>query len=65
MIYDQASATCSVPANLLEAIEQGLIKPGDLVLMASSGAGENHIAVLERVSPRLVQSIHASLSGVP
>jgi 3-oxoacyl-[acyl-carrier-protein] synthase-3 len=54
-------ATCSVPANLLEAIEQGLIEPGDLVLMASSGAGENHIAVLEKVSPRLIQNIHASV----
>jgi 3-oxoacyl-[acyl-carrier-protein] synthase-3 len=54
-------ATCSVPANLLEAIEQGLIQLGDLVLMASSGAGENHIAVLERASPRLIQNIHASL----
>jgi 3-oxoacyl-[acyl-carrier-protein] synthase-3 len=54
-------ATCSVPANLLEAIEQGLIQPGDLVLMASSGAGENHIAVLERASPRLIQNIRASL----
>jgi 3-oxoacyl-[acyl-carrier-protein] synthase-3 len=54
-------ATCSVPTNLLEAIEQGLIQPGDLVLMASSGAGENHIAVLERVSPRLIQDVRASL----
>jgi 3-oxoacyl-[acyl-carrier-protein] synthase-3 len=54
-------ATCSVPTNLLEAIEQRMIGPGDLVLMASSGAGENHIAVLEKASPRLIQNIRASL----
>jgi 3-oxoacyl-[acyl-carrier-protein] synthase III len=53
-------ATCSVPVNLLEATERDLIKAGDRVLLASSGAGENHIAVLERVTPLLVQSIRAS-----
>lgn len=53
-------ATCSVPINLLEATEKNLIKAEDLVLLASSGAGENHIAVLERVSPHLVRSIQAS-----
>jgi 3-oxoacyl-[acyl-carrier-protein] synthase III len=55
-------ATCSVPVNLLEATEKNLIKAGDRVLLASSGAGENHIAVLERVSSRLVQSIQTSLA---
>jgi 3-oxoacyl-[acyl-carrier-protein] synthase III len=54
-------ATCSAPVNLLEAIEKKLISAGDIVLMASSGAGENYIAVLQRVSSRLIQNIHAFL----
>jgi len=54
-------ATCSVPTNLLEAIESKSIKAGDHILMASSGAGENHIAVLEKLSSRLIQNSHASL----
>lgn len=54
-------ATCSVPVNLLEAAEKNLIKAGDRLLLASSGAGENHIAVLERVSPQLVNSIRTAL----
>ena len=54
-------ATCSVPTNLLEAIEKRLIKVGNLVLMASSGASENYIAVLEIVSSRLIKNIHATL----
>lgn len=49
-------ACASAPANLTEAIEKGLIKTGDKVLMGSSGAGENHIALLQRVSSRLIES---------
>jgi len=52
-------ANCSAPVNLMEALEAGLIKSGDLVLIASSGAGENYIAVLERVTPQLVGSMSA------
>jgi len=38
----------------LEAVEEGHLKAGDQVLIASSGAGENHIAVLERLTPMLI-----------
>jgi len=54
-------ANCSTPVNLLEAIERKLIKEGDTVLIASSGAGENHIAVLERIAPSLVRSVNHSV----
>ena len=47
-------ATCSAGVNLLEAVEEGHIQAGDQVLIASSGAGENHIAVLERMTPTLI-----------
>jgi 3-oxoacyl-[acyl-carrier-protein] synthase-3 len=50
-------ANCSAPVNLLEAIELKHIKEGDVVLMASSGAGENHIAVLEKIAPQLISSL--------
>jgi 3-oxoacyl-[acyl-carrier-protein] synthase-3 len=50
-------ANCSAPVNLLEAIESKLIKAGDVVLIASSGAGENHIAVLEKINPQLISSL--------
>ncbi|MBU1430104.1 hypothetical protein KKF91_06000 [Myxococcota bacterium] len=49
-------ATCAAATNLLEALEADRVKAGDLLLIASSGAGENHIAVLERASPQLIQS---------
>ncbi len=52
-------ANCSAPVNLMEAIEAGLIKKEDLVLIASSGAGENYIAILERITPQLVRSLNA------
>jgi 3-oxoacyl-[acyl-carrier-protein] synthase-3 len=52
-------ANCSAPVNLLEAIEEGKVKEGDLVLIASSGAGENYIAILERITPQLVKSLRA------
>lgn len=48
--------TCSVPTNLLEALEKGLIKNGNYVMLASSGAGENHIAVLEKISQVLINN---------
>lgn len=49
-------ACTSVPTNLLEAIEAKRVNPGELILMASPGAGENHIALLERATPELVQN---------
>lgn len=51
---------CSAPANLYEAIELGLIKAGDTVLLASSGAGENHIATIERITPALIASVRGN-----
>jgi len=50
-------ACASAPTNLLIALEQGRIRPGDRVLMVSPGVGENHIAVIERVTPQLVGSV--------
>ena len=49
-------ATCSAGVNLLEAVEGGHLQAGDQVLIASSGAGENHIAVLERLTPTLIKN---------
>lgn len=49
-------AVASAPTNLLEAVEQGLIKEGDKVIIASSGVGENHIALFHRVSPQLIKN---------
>ncbi len=49
----------SVGANLCEALEQRRIAAGNLVLIASSGAGENHVGVLERVGPELVQALQS------
>ncbi len=40
-IYGNLAST-SIPVNLWEARKTGKLKDGDLVLMASSGAGENH-----------------------
>ncbi len=50
-------ANCSAPVNLIEAIELKLIKADDLVLIASSGAGENHIAVIEKITLELITSL--------
>ena len=50
-------ATASSATNLTEAIEQGLIKAGDKVITSSSGAGENHIAVIHQVSEQLVNNV--------
>jgi 3-oxoacyl-[acyl-carrier-protein] synthase-3 len=47
-------ATCAAGVNLLEAVEYGHLQAGDQALIASSGAGENHIAVLERLTPTLI-----------
>ena len=52
-------ANCSAAVNLFEAIENGLIKEGDLVLIASSGAGENHIALVERITPQVLAAVKA------
>ncbi|CAN2040133.1 Ketoacyl-ACP synthase III [Candidatus Magnetomoraceae bacterium gMMP-15] len=50
-------ACCSSPVNFLEAIEKRMIIEGHKVLIASSGVGENHIALLEKISPQLIRSI--------
>lgn len=49
-------ASASLPTNLLEAVELGLIKEGDRVMAASSGVGENHIAVFQRITPQLIEN---------
>lgn len=49
-------AAVSVPTNLLEAVEQGLIKAGDKVMLGSSGAGESYIALFQRIAPELIKS---------
>jgi 3-oxoacyl-[acyl-carrier-protein] synthase-3 len=50
-------ATAAAATNFSEALEKDLIKEDDKVLIASSGAGENHIAVLHQISPRLVENM--------
>lgn len=47
-------ANCSAPVNLLESLERGLVKAGDKVMIASSGAGENQIAVFMTV-PQILE----------
>lgn len=47
-------ACASAPLNLLEAVEKGLIKVGDRVVTASSGVGENLIAVVHRISAHFI-----------
>lgn len=49
-------AVASSPTNLLEAVEQGLINPGDKVVIASSGVGENLIAVYHTISEQFIGS---------
>ncbi len=39
-------ASASIPTNLFEAKQKGMLKTGDTILLASSGAGENHIAAV-------------------
>lgn len=48
-------ACASVPVNLVESLEKHLIAAGDRVLIVSSGVGENHIALVEKVSPQLIR----------
>ena len=50
-------ATASSAVNLLEGIESGMIQAGEIALVASTGAGENFIGLLERVTPQLIQSV--------
>ncbi len=50
-------ATCSAPVNLLESIENKLVKSGDKVIFASSGAGENHICVIMQLSKALIENV--------
>lgn len=52
-------ATCAAAANLLEAIEFGKVLVGDNLIFASPGAGENHICILMRISPELVEYINS------
>lgn len=54
-------ACASAPTNLMEAVEKGLIKAGDKVLIASSGVGENHISLLFAVSPQLIRNNHDTI----
>ncbi|MBN2695369.1 hypothetical protein JXR93_11975 [bacterium] len=49
-------ATCSSGVNLFEALNFGKIKKDDNILMASSGAGENHIALLFKASKKLIEN---------
>ena len=49
-------ACVSVPVNFIEGIENNLVRPGDNVMIASSGVGENHIALLHNVDPRLLEN---------
>ena len=51
-------ANCSTGVNLLDAIEKGKIKEGDNVLITSSGAGENHIAVLMKAPKKLIENLN-------
>jgi 3-oxoacyl-[acyl-carrier-protein] synthase III len=51
-------ATCSAPVNLLESIENRLIKAHDKIIFTSSGAGENHISIIMQISPELIRNIH-------
>ncbi len=39
-------ASATVPINLYEAKNKGMLKDGDNLFIASSGAGENHVAVV-------------------
>jgi 3-oxoacyl-[acyl-carrier-protein] synthase-3 len=50
-------ATSATATNLMEAIEKGLIKGDDKVIIASSGAGENHICIVMKISPVMVKNI--------
>ncbi len=49
-------ACASVPTNLIEAVEKGFIKQGDKVMICSSGVGENHIALMQKISPQLIKN---------
>lgn len=46
-IYGNIAST-AIPASMYHALEEGKIKDGDLILMASPGAGENHAAAVFR-----------------
>jgi 3-oxoacyl-[acyl-carrier-protein] synthase-3 len=50
-------ATAAAATNFSESMEKGLIHEGDRVLIASSGAGENHIAVLHHISSTLLENM--------
>ena len=50
-------ATAASATNLTEAIEKDLIKANDKIIVASSGAGENHIAIAHEISETLVNNV--------
>lgn len=50
-------ATCSAPVNLLEGIELQKAKANEKVIFTSSGAGENHIAIIMQLSNQLINNI--------
>ena len=56
-------ACAAAATNLLVALEQKLIKAGNNVLVASSGVGENHIALLQKVSVKLIESMNRYIDG--
>lgn len=50
-------ACCAAATNMLEAIEKGLVKVNDKLMIASSGVGENHIALLHTIPPQLIENV--------
>jgi 3-oxoacyl-[acyl-carrier-protein] synthase-3 len=51
-------ANSAAAVNLHEAIELKRVKEGATVLIASSGAGENYIALVEKIAPQLINSLN-------
>ncbi|WP_138968169.1 3-oxoacyl-[acyl-carrier-protein] synthase III C-terminal domain-containing protein [Streptomyces sp. YIM 121038] len=47
-------ANCCAPVNLLEGVQRGLVGSSDRVMVTSSGAGENVIAVFLTAPPQLI-----------
>lgn len=50
-------ASCCTGINLTEAVEKKLIKEGNKVMLASAGAGENHIALIHIIPPVLAINV--------
>ncbi|SDC95037.1 3-oxoacyl-ACP synthase III family protein [Williamwhitmania taraxaci] len=56
-------ACAAAATNMLVALERKLIKANDNLLIASSGVGENHIALLQKVSVKLVENMNRYTGG--